>query len=186
VSPDGTRACTLVSVITDRRRRLSIAGALLALAAIGAVAISSAAVPAATRSAPKKITPSGVGGVKLGRTYTSLRAASLLSKIGPGCELGGPNTRSARLRAPLKGAVDLSTTSPRKVTNITVTGGATASGVGVGATQAAVTFDHGTDSTFRLTVARVPKSGGGRLEFAIDTKTKRVTLIGIPHLAFCE
>jgi hypothetical protein len=180
-------------VITDRRRRLSIAGPLLALAASGAVAISSAAVPAATRSAPKKITPSGVGGVKLGRTYTSLRAAGLLAKIGPGCELGGPNTRSARLRAPLKGAVDLSTTSPRKVTNITVTGGATASGVGVGATQAAVeaafpkvTFDHGTDSTFRLTVARVPKSGGGRLEFAIDTKTKRVTLIGIPHLAFCE
>ena len=33
---------------------------------------------------------------------------------------------------------------------------------------------------------RVPKSGGGALEFALDTRTRRVTLIGVPAIAFCE
>ncbi len=39
----------------------------------------------------------------------------------------------------LWGGVDLTTTSPRRVRNTTIIGGATAGGVGVRATQAAVT-----------------------------------------------
>ncbi len=139
------------------------------------------------------ITPAGVGSVKLGKTYTSLRVAGLLGKLAPGCELAGPNTRSAPLRAPLKGSVDLSTTSPRRVRTIVVRGGASARGVGIGATQAAirrafpaVRLDHRTDATFGITIARVPRGGGGRLEFALDTTTRRVTLIGIPAIPFCD
>lgn len=65
--------------------------------------------------------------------------------------------------------------------------------MGIGATSAAikaafprVVFDRSTVATFGLILARVPKSGGGRLEFAVDAKTKRVTLIGVPSIGFCE
>ena len=150
------------------------------------------AVPA-TAAAPVKITPSGAGKVKLGATHASLHHAGLVGAIRRGCELAGPNTRSARLRSPLKGAVDYTTTSPRRVRQISVTGGGTARGVGIGSTRAAVKrafprvrFDSSTVGTFGIVVARVPRSGGGRLEFAIDAQTNRVTIIGIPALAFCE
>src|SRR4051812_3393425 len=98
-------------------RRTSLVAGLLA---VGATALTAAAVaPALTlRAAPQKITAAGVGGVKLGSTYRSLRAAHLVGPIGPGCELAGPNTRSVRLRSPLKGGVDFTQTSPRKVTSI--------------------------------------------------------------------
>lgn len=144
-------------------------------------------------AASKAVTRSGVGAVKLGKTYTSLRAAGLLGKLAPGCELAGPNTRSAPLRAPLRGSVDLSTTMPRRIRTIVVRGGGAARGVGIGARSAAiraafpaVTFDRSTDATFGITIARVPRSGGGPLEFARDTRTKNVTLIGVPAIPFCE
>ena len=149
---------------------------------------TAAAAPRAAR-----ITPTGVGAVRLGRTYTSLRRAGFLSKLVPGCELGGPQTRAATLRAPLQGSVELTLRSPRRVATILVRGGASARGVGIGATSAAIRkafprakFDHRGDAVFRLTFVRVPKSGGGRLEFGVDTTTKRVTLIGIPRIPVCE
>ena len=148
---------------------------------------------AAAAPGVSRITPAGVGAVKLGRTYTSLRNAGFLSKLIPGCELGGPQTRSATLAAPLRGSVDLTLRSPRRVATILVRGGATARGVGIGATSATIrkafpraTFDHRGDAVFGLTFVRVPKSGGGRLEFGLDTKTKRVTLIGIPRIPVCD
>src|SRR3954451_22542878 len=99
-----------------------------AVLTVAALAVSAAAAPAA--SAPK-ITGAGAGGVKLGATYTSLRSKHLVGKIRPGCNLGGPNTRSASLKPPLSGSVDFSLSRPRKVTNITVDGGAKARGVGI-------------------------------------------------------
>jgi hypothetical protein len=149
----------------------------------------------ATAAAPggARITPAGVDGVKLGRTYTSLRRSGFLSKLVPGCELGGPQTRAATLRAPLQGSVELTLRSPSRVSTILVRGGATARGVGIGATSAAIReafprakFDHRGDAVFGLTFVRVPKSGGGRLEFGVDTKTKKVTLIGIPRIPVCD
>jgi hypothetical protein len=156
-------------------------------AALGLAAIALAA------SSPKHITPSGVGQVKLGKTYRQLHNKRLIGSIRHGCELGGPNTRTARLRAPLEGSVNFTLTTPRKVTDITIRGGATARGVGIGATIAQIKakfpkakVDHSTDQTFLLTLVKVPKSGGGRLMFAVSTKTHKTTLIGVPIIAFCE
>ena len=159
-------------------------------ATAAALLVGAAAAPAA--SAPK-ITPTGAGGVKLGATYKELRAAGRVGRIRAGCEAGGPNTRGATLKAPLEGSVDFTQTSPRKVTNISIRGGAKARGVGVGGTIAQIKkaypkakVDHGTDETFAVTLVKIPKSGGGRLQFAVSTETHKVVLIGVPFVAFCE
>ena len=97
------------------------------------------------------------------------------------------------MRPPLNGGVDFTMSSPRKVVDISVRGGAAARGVGIGATLHDIKsafpkakVDHSTDGTFGLTLVRIPKNGGGRLQFAVATKTHKVTLIGIPFIAFCE
>ncbi len=168
-------------------------GATAAAVAVGAVGVGAAAAPIGGAAAAKKITPSGVGGVKLGKTYAQLRDQELVGKIRKGCELGGPNTRSAPLRPPLKGGVDFTLSVPRKVTNIAIRGGASARGVGIGAKIAKIKsaypkakVDHSTDETFGITLVKIPKGGGGRLQFAVDTTTKKVRLIGIPFIPFCE
>lgn len=171
-------------------------GAAATLAVAGAVAAAAAAAPGDTghaAAAAQKITPTRVGGVHIGDRYGALRTRGLVRRIGPGCELGGPNTRSARLRSPLKGVVNFTQTLPRKVTDITVTGGAKARGVGVGAKPRAIRrafpkakFDHSTDGTFGLTLAKVPRGGGGRIVFGVSTQTHRVTLIGVPFIAICD
>src|SRR4051812_21886078 len=160
----------------------------LTVAAVAAVGTTTAVAATAP-----KITPSGVGGVKIGKTYKQLRAAGLIGKIHHGCELGGANTRSANLKAPLKGQVNFTLHSPRKVTDITVRGGAKARGVGIGSKIPAIKaafpkakVDHSTDETFEITLVRIPKSGGGKLTFGVSTKTHKTTLIGIPLIAFCE
>src|SRR3954453_13997361 len=139
---------------------------VLTLTAIAAVTTSTAF--AATQAAAPKITQAGVGGVKVGKTYKALHDAGLIGKIHAGCELGGPNTRSANLKAPLKGQVNFTLHAPRKVTDITIRGGATARGVGIGAKIKAIKaafpkakVDHSTDDTFELTLVRIPKNGGG-------------------------
>ncbi|UGS36394.1 hypothetical protein [Capillimicrobium parvum] len=180
-------------MITWSLKRTLAAGGTLAAAGAIAAGATAATGPTGHAAAAKKVTRSGVDGVKLGMTYAQLRSAGRVGPIHPGCELGGPNTRGARLRAPLRGNVDFSQTAARRVTNITITGGASARGVHVGSTRRAVKrafpkvrFDHSTDETFGLTLAKVPRGGGGRLQFAVDVKSKRVTLIGVPFIAFCE
>jgi hypothetical protein len=173
--------------------RIRVFGITAAVAAV-AVAVGSGVAPALTSSsAPKKITPSGVGGVKLGKTYIQLRRQDLVKKIQKGCPLGGPNTRGALLKAPLKGGVNFTLSNPRKVTAITIRGGARARGVGIGSKIPAIKaafpkakVDHNTDQVFGITLVTIPKNGGGRLAFAVDTTTKRTTLIGIPGIPFCE
>src|SRR3954454_706697 len=171
---------------SPRLRTVLSPAAIVAVGAAGATASS-------LQSAAVKITPSGAGGVKLGKTYKSLHDAGLIGKIHHGCELGGANTRSANLKAPLKGQVNFTLKSPRKVTDVTIRGGATARGVGVGDKIADIKaafpkakVDHSTDHTFELTLVHIPKNGGGKMVFGVSTKSKRVTLIGVPFIAFCE
>jgi hypothetical protein len=139
------------------------------------------------------ITPSGAGEVKLGKTFNELRRANLIGGLRNGCELSGPNTKFASLRAPLKGTVDLTKTSPRKVARITITGGAKARGVGVGSSVATLRrkfpkarAEHASEAIFGVTLYKVPSSGGGRMWFAVDAGTRKVTLIGVPNLSFCD
>src|SRR5262249_13677577 len=173
----------------------NLAASAAALAGAGVLAIAATGAPADVGSAgANSITFRGVGAVKIGRTYTDLHKRKLIGKIGPGCELAGPDARSAQLKKPLVGSVDFSFSSPRKVTTITISGGpAKAKGVGIGSKLAAIQseFPHATvdptrETTFQLTFVNVPKKGGGRIEFGIDTSTKKVTVIGIPNIAVCE
>lgn len=173
-------------------RRLASRLALLACA--GGLTLGAATAPAGIGIAvAPKITASGVGAVKVGATYQSLRAAHLIGRLRMGCELAGPRARAARLAAPVKGGVTFTLHSPRKVANISVTGGAKARGVGVGATIAQIkaafpkaVVDHSTDGTFALTLVRIPKGGGGRLEFGVETSTHKASVIGVPAIAFCD
>jgi hypothetical protein len=140
------------------------------------------------------ITPAGVGDVKLGKTFNELRQANLIGGLRNGCELSGPNTKFASLRSPLKGTVDLTKTSPRKVARVTITGsGAKARGVGIGSSVTTLKHkfpkaraEHASDAIFGVTLYKVPKSGGGRMWFAVDVSTHKVTLIGVPNLSFCD
>ena len=109
----------------------TLAGAALAGLAVAALAPAAHAVP--DRAATPRITSEGVGKVKLGKRHSVLRAQGLVGPLRPGCELA-ENTRSAKLKPPLKGQVNYTQSSPRKVTDITITGGAKARGVGIGAT----------------------------------------------------
>jgi hypothetical protein len=168
--------------------------AALAAAALGAVALAPAIAPGSA-AAPKKITGAGVGAVKLGKTFRELRDAGLLGPMRPGCPLGGPNTRSARLKAPLRGSVNLTTNQrPRRVRSIAVLGGARARGLGVGATIAQIRnkfpgarVDRNTEEIFGFTLVRIPKRGpGDRFQFAVDVDSGKTTQIGVPGVAVCE
>jgi len=141
------------------------------------------------------ITPTRVDGVHLGDTHADLHARGKVGPIQPGCELGGPNTRSAKLTAPLKGSVNYTLHNPRKVDSITITGGAKARGVGIGATITQIkakfphaTVDHSTDQVFQLTLVKTPKRphGRGRITFGVSTQTHKTTIMGVPFIAFCE
>jgi hypothetical protein len=172
---------------------MAAAGTALVAVSAASVQASAASSTTASAAAAAQITPTGVGAVKLGATQTSLHARHLVGMLIKGCELSGPNARSARLTALLKGSVDFTLTAPRKVTDITVTGGAKARGVGVGAHIPAIKaafpkakVDHSMDQMFGLTFVTIPRNGGGRLQFGVSTQTHKVTRIGIPFIPVCE
>jgi hypothetical protein len=174
----------------SRRLLVSVAAVL----ATSAVATAGVAASGQSSQAPAKISPVRVDGVHLRDTHQDLRNRNKVGPIRPGCELGGPDTRSARLRAPLRGSVNYTFGSPRRVQSITVRGGARARGIGIGATIAQirarfpnVTVNHGTDEVFQLTLVQTPRrASGGRITFGVSTQTKRTTVIGVPFIAFCE
>jgi hypothetical protein len=163
-------------------------------AAVLTLGLAAAAPADTSRHAAQTFDGSGVGKVKIGKTFKALRAAGLVGPKRPGCELGGPGTRAARLKAPLKGFVDLTTRrKPRRVRSITLAGGARARGVGIGSTIAQIKaafpgarIDRNTEDVLGVTLVKVPKAAGGRFMFAVDVDTKKTTRIGIPFIAFCE
>jgi hypothetical protein len=166
----------------------------LLAAAVLTLGVAAAAPADTARHQDKTFSGAGVGQVKLGKKYTALRAAGLVRRMEPGCELGGSDTRAARLKPPLKGFVDLSTRrKPRVVRSILLSGGASARGVGIGSSIAQIRgafpgakVDRNTEETFGITLVKVPKSAGGRFHFAVDVRTKKTTQIGIPFIPFCE
>jgi hypothetical protein len=175
-------------------RRISLSRAAVAFVVAGSLVAGVATAPAQTaREASQSVTKTGVGGVKLGKTYAQLRAAGLIGKIRQGCEFAGPNARSAKLRSPLKGSVDFTQTLPRRVSTISVTKGAKANGVGIGSTIAQIKsafphakVDHSTDAVFGITLVKIPKKDGGRFQFAVSVSTGKTTIIGIPIVAVCD
>jgi hypothetical protein len=46
--------------------------------------------------------------------------------------------------------------------------------------------DHDTEEVFGITLVKVPKNGGGRIHFAVDVDSKKITRIGVPVIPFCE
>jgi hypothetical protein len=74
-----------------------------------------------------------------------------------------------------------------------VRGGATARGVGIGATISDIKtafpkaiVDHSTEQLFNITLVKIPKDGGGRIQFAVDVDSDKTISISVPRLAFCE
>jgi hypothetical protein len=164
-------------------------GTTAAVAALGAAALGGGAATGASN--PVKITEFRADGVHIGDTHKDLRNRNKVGPLRGGCNLGGSNTRSARLLSPLKGSVDFTLTNPRKVTNITITGGGEARGVGIGATIKEIKakfphakVDHSTEHTFQITLVRAGHHG--KIKFGVSTKTHKTTLIGVPFIAFCE
>lgn len=160
---------------------------------ITASIIITLAATTASHAATPRITAKRVGPVKLHQTFHRLHNAGLVGRLRPGCPFAGPNTRTARLRPPLKGHVNFTRTRPRRVTDITIRGGAKARRVGIGATipQIQARFplariDHSIEPLFAVTLIRIPKADGGRIKFAVDVNTQQAVLIGIPVIAFCE
>ena len=169
------------------RRTLAFTAALLLIGAVSADAGPTA------RIAAKKITAEGVGQVKLGMTFKQAREKGLIGKLRPGCELGGPETRSARLRSPLRGFVNFTLTKPRKINNILITRGARARGVKVGDrikdikdAYPGAKVNKDTEEIFGIWLVRVPKSAGGPIRFSVPVATKRIDAIGVPFIPFCE
>jgi hypothetical protein len=169
-------------------RRTLAAGVVVTALALGPAA--------ATAAAPEKITFDGVGQVKLGMTHKQLREKGLVGKLRKGCELGGPDTRTARLRSPLRGSVNYTLNSPRRVTDITITGGATARGVGIGDKLKDIKakfpkrkVDHSQEDVFNAFFVFIPKAnpvGKIKMMFVIDSDTRKITAIGVPVVQFCE
>jgi hypothetical protein len=165
-----------------------------ALATAGAVAISASADTGPTaRTAAKAITNERVGQVRLGMTHQELRDRGLVGKLRRGCELEGPDERIARLRSPLRGFVEYTDQAPRKVTNILVTAGARARGVGIGdrikdirEAFPGAKVNKQTEEVFGIWLVRVPKSAGGLIRFSVPVDTKRIDAIGVPAIPFCE
>jgi hypothetical protein len=146
---------------------------------------------AATAAAPQKITSTGVGQVKLGKTFAKLRQQHLVGKLHKGtCDAAGPNASPfARLRSPLRGQADFTKSVPHKLTDISIRGGAKARGVGVGDSLAKVKAKFAKRRIrhdLGLIFVDVPKTSSIKEQFILDQDTKKVTDIGVPFVAICE
>jgi hypothetical protein len=157
-------------------------------AAVGLLALGPAA---ATAAAPQKITPAGVGQVKLGMTFSQLRQQHLVGKLHKGnCDAAGPNASPfAKLRSPLKGIADFTKSVPHKLTDISIRGGAKARGVGVGDSLAKVKSKFPKRKIrhdIGLIFVDIPNTANIKEQFILNQDTKTVDVIGVPFVAICE
>ena len=167
--------------------------------AVGTVLTALALGPAAaTAAAPQKITFEGVGQVKLGKTFKQLREDGLVGKLHKGtCDAAGPNALPfAKLRSPLNGTVEFTRGTPHRVNDITIRGGAEARGVGIGDRLKDIKakfpkrkIDHSQEDVFGAFFVFIPRAnpvGKLKLMFVLDSDTRKITLIGVPFVPFCE
>jgi hypothetical protein len=157
-------------------------------AAVGLLALGPAA---ATAAAPQKITPAGVGQVKLGMTFSQLRQQHLVGKLHKGnCDAAGPNASPfAKLRSPLKGIADFTKSVPHKLTDISIRGGAKARGVGVGDSLAKVKSrfpKRKIRHDIGLIFVDIPNTANIKEQFILNQDTRKVDVIGVPFVAICE
>jgi hypothetical protein len=162
-----------------------------AITSAAAVALLALGPAAATAAAPQKITPAGVGQVKLGMTFSQLRAKHLVGKLHKGqCDAAGPNASPfARLRSPLRGQADFTKSVPHKLTDITIRGGATARGVRVGDSLAKVKAkfpQRKIRHDLGLIFVDIPNTAHIKEQFIVNETTKTVDVIGVPFVAICE
>jgi hypothetical protein len=161
------------------------------IAASAAVALLALGPAAATAAAPKKITPAGVGQVKLGMTFSQLRQQHLVGKLHKGnCDAAGPNASPfAKLRSPLRGVADFTKSTPHKLTDVTIRSGAKARGVGVGDSLAKVKSrfpNRKIRHDLGFIFVDIPKTAAIKEQFIVDANTKKVLDIGVPFVALCE
>jgi hypothetical protein len=157
-------------------------------AAVGLLALGPAA---ATAAAPQKITPAGVGQVKLGMTFSQLRQQHLVGKLHKGnCDAAGPNASPfAKLRSPLKGIADFTKSVPHKLTDISIRGGAKARGVGVGDSLAKIKSKFPKRKIrhdIGLIFVDIPNTANIKEQFILNQDTRKVDVIGVPFVAICE
>jgi hypothetical protein len=170
------------------QRPMRLAAVAATLAAAGALG-----VPGAPAQTDASITPKAVGALKLGMRFERARELGLVGKARRGCDLD-PTSRYARLSSPLKGTVDLTGDAPRRIARISIRGGATARGVGVGdpldALEAAfpsAEVNTRRVPTFGFWFVRVRERDGGPLEFTVETTgDNEVFQIDLPRYGFCE
>jgi hypothetical protein len=156
-----------------------------------AVAVLALGPGAATAAAPEKITPKGVGEVKLGMTFKQLREKHLIGKLHKGnCDAAGPNASPfARLRSPLRGLADFTKSRPHTLTDVTIRSGAKARGVAVGDSLAKVKARFPTRKIrhqLGFIFVNVPNTAHIKEQFIVDQDTKKVLDIGVPFVAICE
>jgi len=172
------------------RSSLLRAGTAALVAGGAAVAIATTAGGATNHPA---ITAKGVGPVKLGATAKSLQAKGLIGKLKTGCELAGPGTRAASVKA-FNGTVGFTMTKVRKVDVIAVDGpGPQARGVEVGDTlpeirkaYRTVEVDTSLQDTFGGDFVKVSKKAGGPIQFFVNAESGKIETIGVPSAPVCE
>src|SRR3954451_20867617 len=150
-------------------RRFALRTSVLAVVAIAAVIGPGSSLARHAGVAGRAGSGAGAGPVKVGKSYAKLRDKGLVGKLGSGCEFV-PDSLAAKLKSPLQGGVNFTTTGTPKVDTISVTGGATTKkDIGIGSTKSDVkdayksaTFDNSTKEVFGIIDVKIPKRSGGK------------------------
>lgn len=158
---------------------------------IGLLVLAIVAAPSAF--AALRVTPHGVGQVRLGATAEALHRKGLIGNLRKGCEFD-PGQRIAPLRAPLRGWVVFESDS-KGLRAFTIDGGAeTTRHIVVGSTAAearnaypdALYEAPGTAKPFAEGFLWVPNLSKPKLTMIIDPGTLLVEVISVPSPNFCE
>lgn len=173
--------------------RNSLLAGLVALA-LGAVAGLGSSASGLTLAPRLTIVKAGqVGDIQIGDTVRSLHDRKLIRGLKPGCELD-PGQRVAALRPPLEGFA-IFFGGGNRLSSIAIEGGAeTASRIRVGSTVREAREAHpkaeydppGSMEPFAEGFLWVNRASNPRMTFLIDPNSKRVSLIGVPSVNFCE